>query len=88
MQVTRHSLYQQAKERVPDYCLCKSWGPRYSHQITEKIDKCHQITEKNRQVPGLNRITECFEYQGSGHTGSYRCSRNYVEENTSVYKTV
>ena len=47
-----------------------------------------QRTGKHSQVPGLkNRITESLECQGSGHTGSYSCSRNYVEENTSLYKT-
>ena len=31
------------------------------------------------------RITESLECQGIGHTSSSRCSRNYVEENTSLY---
>ena len=48
----------------------------------------HQRTGKNWQVPGSkNKITESLECQGSGHTGTYRCSQNYVDENTSVYKT-
>ena len=43
--------------------------------------------KKNGKVPELkNRITENLKCQDSGHTGSYRCSRNYVEENTALYK--
>ena len=53
------------QKRVSDYCLCNPWGPKYSYQITEK----------NWQVPSLNnRITKSLECQGSGHTGSNRCS--------------
>ena len=71
-------MYQQAKERVSDYWLCYSWWPKYSHQRTGK----------NWLVPGIkNRITESLECQGSGHIGSYRCSCNYFQENTSLYKT-
>ena len=44
--------------------------------------------KKNWKVPGLkNWITETLKCQGSGHIGSYRRSRNYVEDNTSVCKT-
>ena len=86
MQVTRHSLYQQAKERECQIIAFAIPGDQnISFKQQKKIDKCHQITEKNWQVPGLNnRVTECFEYQGSGHISSYRCFPNYVEENTSV----
>ena len=66
------------QKRLLDYWFCYSWWPKYNHQRTEKI----------WQVPGLkNRITGSLTCQGSGHTGSYRCSWNYVEENTSLYKT-
>ena len=44
-------------------------------QKHENIDKCQDY-----------RTTESLECQGSGHTGSYRCSRNYAEESTLLYK--
>ena len=25
------------QKRVPDYCLCNPWRPKYSYQITEKL---------------------------------------------------
>ena len=54
------------QNRVSDYWLCYFWWPKHSHQGTGK----------NWQVPGFNnRITKGLECQGSGLTGSYRCSR-------------
>ena len=53
------------QNRVSDYWLCYFWWPKHSHQGTGK----------NWQVPRHNnRITESLECQGSGLTGSYRCS--------------
>ena len=66
------------QKRVSNYWLSYTWWPKHSHQRTGK----------KWQVPRLkNRTTQNMECQGSGHTGSYRCSRNYVKENTWVYKT-
>ena len=31
--------FVSTSKRVSDYCLCNSWGPKYSHQITQKNDK-------------------------------------------------
>ena len=66
------------QKRVSDYWLCYSWWPKYSHQRTGKSWQVSRLK---------NRITESLECQSSGHTSSYRCSRNYVEEDASVYKT-
>ena len=53
------------QNRVSDYWLCYFWWPKHSHQGAGK----------NWQVPRHNnRITESLECQGSGLTGSYRCS--------------
>ena len=71
-QATGPSLYQQSKT-VSNYWLRYTWWPEHSHQRTGK----------KWQVPGLkNGTTQNMECQGSGHTVSYRCPRNYVKENT------
>ena len=49
-QATRHSLYQQAKERVSDYCFCYSWLPKHSNQRAGKIDKYQDLRTELQKV--------------------------------------
>ena len=58
-------LVQQAKQSVRLLTLLFLMTETKSSRNRKKFTR-----------PGLNnRITESLEYQGSGHTGSYRCSR-------------
>ena len=66
---------QKRKCLINDFAIPRDQNVAVKEQ--EKIDKDQDLRIELQKVWNVKAVV----------TGSYRCSRNYVEENTSLYKT-
>ena len=66
---------QKRKCLITDFAIPRDQNIAVKEQ--EKIDKYQDLRIELQKVWNVKAVV----------TGSYRCSRNYVEENTSLYKT-